>query len=91
MKQTEPPGQSEAREPLWLDPVNQWFGAAPDASVDAKAFAVLRLLAERAGQLVTKQELFEGVWADTAVGDAVLDDRRARDPQRARDQAGQRG
>jgi SAM-dependent methyltransferase len=30
------------------------------------------LLAERAGHLVTKQELLDGVWRDTAVGDAVL-------------------
>src|SRR5206468_6499120 len=37
-----------------------------------KAFAVLQCLAERHGQLVTKDFLLESVWAGTAVGDAVL-------------------
>src|SRR5262249_59028203 len=37
-----------------------------------KAFAVLRCLAERHGQLVTKNILLESVWPETVVGDAVL-------------------
>ena len=37
-----------------------------------KALAVLRFLAERPGQVVTKKELFGGVWPETAVGDAAL-------------------
>ena len=37
-----------------------------------KAFQVLRYLAERPGQLVTKEELFRVIWADTVVGDAAL-------------------
>jgi predicted ATPase/DNA-binding winged helix-turn-helix (wHTH) protein len=37
-----------------------------------KAFTVLRILIERAGQLVTKAELFAAVWPDTAVSDAAL-------------------
>ena len=37
-----------------------------------KAFAVLRCLVERHGQLVSKQALLDSVWAGTAVGDAVL-------------------
>ena len=37
-----------------------------------KAFAVLRHLAERAGALVTKDELLDTVWADTAVGENSL-------------------
>jgi DNA-binding winged helix-turn-helix (wHTH) protein/predicted ATPase len=37
-----------------------------------KALAVLRVLVARAGQVVSKQELFEAVWPDTAVSDAAL-------------------
>ena len=37
-----------------------------------KALALLYFLAERPGQVVTKEELFGAVWADTAVGDAAL-------------------
>ena len=73
MNPTERPRQPEAREPLRLDPANQWVRrGAETLRLTPKAFAVLRLLAEHAGQLVTKEQLLEGVWADTAVGDAVL-------------------
>src|SRR5262245_49603282 len=37
-----------------------------------KDFAVLRHLVERAGQLVTKDELFQTVWAEAVVSDAAL-------------------
>ncbi|MEM7586469.1 MAG: winged helix-turn-helix domain-containing protein, partial [Acidobacteriota bacterium] len=37
-----------------------------------KTFEVLQLLLRRPGQLVTKAELLEGVWANRFVGDAVL-------------------
>ncbi len=37
-----------------------------------KSLAVLALLAERAGRVVTKDELFETIWADTAVTDSAL-------------------
>ena len=37
-----------------------------------KAFAVLRILLERPGQLVTKEELFDTVWSDTYVTEAAL-------------------
>ncbi|MBY0275143.1 AAA family ATPase [Candidatus Binatia bacterium] len=37
-----------------------------------KTWAVLRLLAERAGQLVTTRELLDAVWAETAVTPNVL-------------------
>src|SRR5262249_18606001 len=37
-----------------------------------KDFSVLRYLVERAGQLVTKDELFQTVWAETVVSDAAL-------------------
>ena len=37
-----------------------------------RSFAVLRLLAENAGQVVTKEELFDGVWNDACVTDDSL-------------------
>ena len=39
-----------------------------------KAFAVLKLLVDRPGQLVTKQQVLDTVWPGTFVGDAVLKD-----------------
>jgi Tol biopolymer transport system component/DNA-binding winged helix-turn-helix (wHTH) protein len=45
--------------------------AAPIA-LEPKAFAVLRLLAERAPQVVDKAEIFAVVWKDTAVTDNAL-------------------
>ncbi|MEW6272813.1 MAG: winged helix-turn-helix domain-containing protein, partial [Thermodesulfobacteriota bacterium] len=56
-----------------LDPGSQrlWRGDEPVA-LTRKAFGVLHCLAERAGELVTKDELLERVWPDTVVGDAVL-------------------
>jgi DNA-binding winged helix-turn-helix (wHTH) protein len=43
-----------------------------EARLTPKAAAVLRCLVERAGQVVTKEELFAAVWPDTVVSDAVL-------------------
>ncbi len=37
-----------------------------------KPFSVLKLLADRAGQLVTKEELLEAVWPSAHVSDSVL-------------------
>ncbi len=37
-----------------------------------KALAVLRQLVQQAGQVVSKEELFQTVWADTVVSDAAL-------------------
>src|SRR5713101_5546677 len=37
-----------------------------------KTFAVLRYLAEHAGQLVTKEDILEAVWLDTVVSKGVL-------------------
>src|SRR5215510_2191179 len=37
-----------------------------------KAFQVLCYVVERPGQLVTKEELFRVLWADTVVSDAAL-------------------
>lgn len=73
MTPTERPERPQAGEPLHLDVANQWVRrGAESLRLTPKAFAVLRLLAERAGQLVTKQELLASVWSDAAVGDAVV-------------------
>src|SRR5262249_15285939 len=37
-----------------------------------KPFAVLSFLLERAGRLVTKDELLDAIWPDVSVGEAVL-------------------
>src|SRR5215813_3649543 len=61
--------------PFWLDLTNQclWQGTRA-ISLRPKPFAVLKLLVENAGQLVTKQQVLETVWPRTFVGDAVLKD-----------------
>jgi DNA-binding winged helix-turn-helix (wHTH) protein/tetratricopeptide (TPR) repeat protein len=48
-----------------------WRGEE-SVQLTAKAFAVLRYLVEHAGPVVTKTELFDAVWALTAVSDAAL-------------------
>ncbi|MEJ7863044.1 MAG: winged helix-turn-helix domain-containing protein [Pyrinomonadaceae bacterium] len=40
--------------------------------INRRTFQVLRLLVERAGQIITKQEFFDTVWADTFVQDNSL-------------------
>ena len=56
-----------------LDLTNEclWEGTQGIA-LRPKAFAVLRLLVEHPGQLVTKQQLLDSVWPATYVSDAVL-------------------
>jgi DNA-binding winged helix-turn-helix (wHTH) protein/tetratricopeptide (TPR) repeat protein len=56
-----------------LDPTNEclWQGNRAIA-LRPKAYAVLKHLVDRRGQLVTKQQLLEAVWPGTFVGDAVL-------------------
>ena len=58
-----------------LDLTNEclWQGTRT-ISLRPKAFAVLKLLVERPGLLVTKQQVLDAVWPDTFVGDAVLKD-----------------
>ncbi|MGH8680209.1 MAG: winged helix-turn-helix domain-containing protein, partial [Burkholderiales bacterium] len=53
---------------LRLDPGNEclWWGDQPIA-LTPKAFAVLRCLVERSGQLVTKEALLQAVWPGTYV------------------------
>jgi predicted ATPase/DNA-binding winged helix-turn-helix (wHTH) protein len=48
-----------------------WAGQR-EVSLTPRAAAVLAELIARAGQLVTRQELFRAVWGDTVVGDAAL-------------------
>ena len=59
--------------PFALDMANEalTFEGQP-RKLTPKSFAVLRTLAERAGQLVTKDALFETVWPETVVSDAAL-------------------
>src|SRR5262245_33137523 len=56
-----------------LDPTNECLWQDTQAiSLRPKAFAVLKVLVENPGQLVTKQELLETVWPATFVSDTVL-------------------
>jgi DNA-binding winged helix-turn-helix (wHTH) protein len=62
-------------EAFRLDLVNECLWRDTRAiSLRPKAFRVLKLLVERAGQLVTKQQVLDAVWPETFVGDAVLKD-----------------
>jgi len=58
-----------------LDLANEclWRGTTA-ISLRPKAFAVLKLLIENPGQLVSKQKVLDTVWPGTFVGDAVLKD-----------------
>jgi DNA-binding winged helix-turn-helix (wHTH) protein/tetratricopeptide (TPR) repeat protein len=64
--------------PFRVDTVNQCLWRRGEAGSDErvlltpKAFAVLRYLVERAGRLVTQNELLEAVWPDTFVQPEVL-------------------
>ena len=61
--------------PFRLDLTNEclWRDATA-ITLRPKAFAVLRLLIEHKGLLVTKQQVLDSVWPGTFVGDAVLKD-----------------
>ena len=48
-----------------------WRGTQ-SVKITPKALAVLRVFASRPGQVVTKEELLQGVWAGTAVSDTAL-------------------
>jgi DNA-binding winged helix-turn-helix (wHTH) protein len=50
-----------------------WRGAQP-IPLRPKAFAVLKVLVEHPGRLVTTQQVLDTVWPGTFVGDAVLKD-----------------
>lgn len=58
---------------LRLDLGNQWVRRGGETlTLTPKAFAVLRHLAEHAGQLVPKQDLLDSVWRNAVVVEAVL-------------------
>src|SRR5688500_3334243 len=48
-----------------------WAGRR-EVSLTPRAAAVLAALVARAGELVTREELFQSVWGDTVVSDAAL-------------------
>jgi DNA-binding winged helix-turn-helix (wHTH) protein/predicted ATPase len=58
--------------PYVLDPTQGLRRGRSEVRLTPKALAVLRVLASRAGQVVTKDDLFRLAWPDTAVGDAAL-------------------
>jgi pimeloyl-ACP methyl ester carboxylesterase len=59
--------------PFHLDLVAGRLACGSDpVQLPPKAFGVLRYLAERPGQLVSKEELLRGIWPDVHVGDDVL-------------------
>jgi DNA-binding winged helix-turn-helix (wHTH) protein/tetratricopeptide (TPR) repeat protein len=65
--------ESLAFGPFRLDLDNQCVRKdGREIALTPKAFAVLRLLVQRRGRLVPKQELLDAVWPDTVVVDAVL-------------------
>ena len=68
-----PGGQILSFGPYRLDTekVQLWCETQP-VRLTPKAFQVLCYVVERPGQLVTKEELFRVVWAETVVGDAAL-------------------
>src|SRR5262249_29051057 len=56
-----------------LDPANEQLRRGSlTLPLRPKTFAVLRHLAERPGRLVTKDELLDAVWTETAVSESVL-------------------
>jgi DNA-binding winged helix-turn-helix (wHTH) protein/tetratricopeptide (TPR) repeat protein len=64
--------------PFRLDAVNECVWRRVNGAeeqrilITPKAFAVLRYLLERAGRLVTQNELLEGLWSDTYVQPEVI-------------------
>src|SRR5262245_39976230 len=60
-------------DPIWIDWTNAcvWRGGEA-VHLTPKAFAVLRTLTARAGQLVLKVDLLEAVWPEAVVSEAVL-------------------
>src|SRR4051812_4116000 len=55
-----------------LDPRTGLTAGPREVKLTPKALALLSFLAERAGEGITKDELFAGVWPETTVGDAAL-------------------
>ena len=55
-----------------LEPRGGLKSGAREVRLTPKALALLSYLAERPGEVITKQELFGAVWPETTVGDAAL-------------------
>ncbi|PAP75646.1 winged helix-turn-helix domain-containing protein [Rubrivirga marina] len=68
-----PPATAFALGPWTVDPVaNEVRRDGAAVRLEPKAVAVLVLLAERAGEVVTRDELMDTVWPDVVVTDASL-------------------
>src|ERR1051325_5428399 len=55
-----------------LDPRARRGSGAREVKLTPKALSLLSYLAEHAGEVVTKDELFAAVWPEATVGDAAL-------------------
>lgn len=55
-----------------LEPRGGLMSGSREVRLTPKALALLSFLAERPGEVVTKEELFGAVWPNTTVGDAAL-------------------
>jgi DNA-binding winged helix-turn-helix (wHTH) protein/predicted ATPase len=55
-----------------LDPAQGLTRGEQEVRLTPKSLSVLRVLAERAGRVVTKGELFHSAWPDTIVSDSAL-------------------
>ena len=55
-----------------LDPLQGLRRGTQELRITPKSLSVLCFLAERAGQVVTKEEIFHAVWPDTTVSDSAL-------------------
>src|SRR5215218_6198011 len=55
-----------------LEPRRGLSAGAREVRLTPKALSLLSFLAERPGEVVTKDELFAAVWPETSVGDAAL-------------------
>ena len=65
--------QPESPRAVRVEVANEWAWCGERRlTLTPRAFAVLRLLVEHQGRLVTKEELFTTVWRDAIVSDAAL-------------------
>lgn len=55
-----------------LEPRGGLMSGDRDVRLTPKALALLSFIADRPGEVVTKEELFGAVWPEVTVGDAAL-------------------
>src|ERR1700686_5192092 len=55
-----------------LEPLGGLMSGGRNVHLTPKALALLSFIAERPGEVITKDELFGAVWPEVAVGDAAL-------------------